>query len=218
MNQMNRISGPYARAFRAFVLPVLALAGVLFMTAMAPEPDPVPKRWQFDLDLGELRMTTVDLGTSGVKSYFYLTYKVTNSTQEDLLFAPAFDLATDEGDLVRSGKDVPAAVTRKIIDDLGNPFVQDQISILGSLLQGPTNAKEGVVIWPVGAMKVSEVVVYAAGFSGETRAIEIKDAKTGELKKILLRKSLMVRYKGPGELTGRNSEAFEQTERQWILR
>lgn len=206
---------------RAVLLPavsVAAVAGLGTMAALAPEPDPVPKRWQFDLDLGDLRLTTVDLGEQGVKAYFYLTYKVTNTTQEDLLFAPAFDLATDEGDLMRSGKDVPAAVTKKIIDDLGNPLIQDQISILGTLLQGPGNAKEGVVIWPAGAMKVSEIVVYAAGFSGETRALEVKDPKTGEMKKVLLRKSLMVRYKGPGELAGRGSEPFEVNEKRWILR
>jgi len=206
---------------RSVLLPAVSLAavaGVATMAALAPEPDPVTKRWQFDVELGDLRMTTIDLGDAGVKSYYFITYKVGNSTQEDLLFAPAFDLATDEGDLMRSGKDVPAAVTRKIIDDLGNPLIQDQISILGTLLQGPGNAKEGVVIWPVGSMKVSEIAVYAAGFSGETRALEVKDAATGQMKRVLLRKSLMVRYKGPGELAGRGSEPFEVSEKRWILR
>lgn len=184
----------------------------------APEPDPVPRRWQLDLVPGHLRTTTLDVPGVGPRAYFYMTYKVTNNTTEDLLFAPNFEMSNAEGELLRSGRDVPAEVTRRIMESLGNPLLQDQIGILGVLLQGDANAKEGLVVWPATDMDTNEVTVYAAGFSGETRPIDIKDAETGNWKRVMLRKTLMIRYRIPGELRGQGSRPLDAMERRWILR
>lgn len=198
----------------------VALAAVLglFMTAMAPEPEPVPRRWQFDLKTGPLRVATVEVPEVGRRSYFYMTYKVTNNTGQDLLLAPAFDLAADSGEVIRSGRDVPADVTRQVLSELQSPFIQDQIGVLGILLQGEENAREGVVIWPANSLDSGEIVVYAGGFSGETRAIEVADPKTGKPTKATLRKTLMQRYLLPGELRKRDSTPLEPYEVRWVLR
>lgn len=227
----------------------------------APEPLPVPRRWQLDVEVGPLRMVKID-----GREYLYLTYKVVNNSGEDLLFAPSFELATDEGHVMRSGRGVPVSVTRQVMEMLENPFLEDQIAILGMLLQGEENAKEGVVIWPANGLDVDEISIYAAGFSGETATLELPatgtttpkasgtpraqtkgeqpaveraaeapatgattrihaapaedPAATGEdaVKKVVLRKTLMLRYRIPGELTGRGSVAFSPHERRWIMR
>lgn len=195
-----------------------ALACVLAACMAAPEPDPVPRRWEFNLKVGSLRLATVDVPEVGRRAYYYLTYKVTNTTGQDLLLAPAFDLATDEGTLVRSGRDVPAEVTKQIMGQLDHPLLQDQIGILGMLLQGEENAKDGVVIWPANNLQPGEVIVFAGGFSGETKTVDIPDAKSGELTKATLRKTLMIRYDTPGEQRQRDSTPFPVVEQRWIMR
>ncbi len=212
--------------FATSCLKKLAVAGTVFaavigggvMSGMAPEPDPVPRRWQLDFAPGALRMTTMNVEGVGQRAYFYMTYKVANSTGGDLLLAPALELATEEGEVIRSGRDVPAAVTRRILDDLANPFLQDQNSIVGMILQGEANAREGLAIWPVNDLDVDEITVYAAGFSGETAPVEFKNPSTGEVTKVLLRKSLMMRFTSPGELQVGSNEPVEMTEKRWIMR
>ncbi len=82
---------------------VAALGGLWLLGGLAPEPDPIPRRWQLEIQPGPLRIATVDVKDEGPKAYFYMTYKVTNASGGDLLFAPSFDLATDQGDVLRSG-------------------------------------------------------------------------------------------------------------------
>lgn len=197
---------------------VMVVLGGLAMTALAPEPDPVPKRWEFDLKVGPLRVGTFDAAGAGRRAYFFLTYQVTNTSGQDLLLAPAFDLTTDEGDALRAGRDVPSEVTRQVLDLLDNPLIQDQIGILGMVSQGEENAREGVVIWPVPRPEMDEVAIYAGGFSGEVKSIEIPDASTGAFRKITLRKTMMLRYDTPGILTARGSQPFQPSESRWIMR
>lgn len=206
----------HSRSFPIVILTVLAaVAGML--AAFAPEPDPIPRRWQFAVEPGPLRVASVDDGKGAARAFYFLTYKVTNTTDQDLLFTPIFELGTDEGELLRSGRDVPGAVTKEILARLNNPFIEDQINIVGPLLQGDANAREGVVIWPVTDLHVGEITIYASGFSGETKSVEYKNAK-GEVEKAILRKTLMLRFQPGGELSRQNDRPIELVTKQWIMR
>lgn len=208
-----------ARPIFSRILATLGVMACILGACMtAPEPDPVPRRWEFNLRVGALRLATVDVAGVGRRAFYYLTYKVTNTTGQDLLLAPAFDLATDGGAVIRSGRDVPADVTHQIMAELDRPLLLDQIGILGMLLQGEENAKEGVVIWPANNLQPGEVIVFAGGFSGETKTVEIPDPKSGEMTKATLRKSLMLRYDTPGEQRRRDSTPFPVNEQRWIMR
>jgi hypothetical protein len=195
---------------------------VLSATALGwtrpPEPDPLPKRWQLDLDVGPLRVATVETETTGSQVYYYLTYRVTNNSGEDQAFAPVFELGTDEGELFRAGKDVPRAVKLEMLERLDNPLIEGQIAILGTLLQGKENAKDGLVIWPVGDLDIDEISVYAAGFSGEMTKIEFTDPESGESTEITLRKTMMVQYDMPGSLERRGSKPIKPKAQRWIMR
>ncbi len=206
--------------FPAFlpVFVLLLLLGAGSLIGLAPEPDPVPRRWQLSVEPGPLRITSIDLPSTGPRGYYFFTYKVTNSSAGDLLFAPSFDLGTMNGDVRRAGRDVPAEVTRRILADLENTDIQDQIGIVGMLLQGEENAKEGVVVWPADAMHLSEATVYAAGFSGETRQVPVKNPKTGIRSNVLVRKTLMLRYQPPGEMRDMSGKPIELAEQRWIMR
>lgn len=196
-------------AMAALVLGAGVLAGMA-----PPEPEPVPRRWQLDLDVGALRVATFDVKDQGRQAYYYMTYKVTNNSGEDLLFAPSFELATEYG-VLRSGRQIPLEVTKQLLEDSRLPQIEDQISIIGQLLQGKENAKYGLVVWPANELAPSEITLYAAGFSGETATVERPDTKESTV----LRKSLMVRYAPPGDLTQNGQEAIPTSEpARWIMR
>jgi len=182
----------------------------------APEPSPVPRRWQLDVECAPLR--TVVLNVNGERrAYFYLAYKVTNNSKDDVLLAPSWEMSTDTGTLTRSGREVPVAVTREIMNRLDNPYIEDQIGIVGNILRGPENAKEGVVVWPATDLHLNEVRIYGAGFSGENATVEIP-GPNGKPEKKVLRKTLMLRYSMPGDITPGNGVEYTPDQSQWIMR
>lgn len=212
MIQMSKRMG------RALVIGCAALlAGAVVASAAAPEPDPVPKRWQLDLQTGPLRVISVETD-AGPMSYYYMTYLVTNNSGEDLLFAPAWDLATDEGTIIRSGRDVPRLVTAEILAMHDNPLLEDQISVIGPLLQGRENAKEGLVVWPADDLDIDRVNVYAAGFSGEFKMYEV-GSDPDEVERFVLRKTYSLRYCVGGFLDPSANQELVLCERpRWIMR
>jgi hypothetical protein len=221
---VSRIHGR-ARSRRLVALTALAvLGGSLSMVAaptamaLAPEPAPVPKRWQLEIETSPLRLTTVQLPGGEQRAYFYLTFKVTNNTATDLLFAPSFELATDELVVLRSGRGVTGAATAELIERMQNPLLMDQIDVVGTLLRGEENAREALVAWPMPATFQSEISVYCAGFSGETATVEVPDPVSGKTEKKLLRKTRELRFRLPGELSAAAGLELVPVEERWIMR
>ncbi|QOI99159.1 MAG: hypothetical protein HRU70_01090 [Phycisphaeraceae bacterium] len=214
---------------RRSILTALALAaGVVGLSAayaapaapalLAPEPDPVPRRWQLDVKVGPLRLAQFKQADGSIQRYFYLTYRVTNKTGEDLLFAPSFELATDQGEVIRSGRGVPLDVSRDIMTMLDNPWLEDQISILGVLLQGDQNARDGLVIFKAGDLDITHLDIFASGFSGEVQTDAYTDPDTGKRVVVPLYKTLRVRYFTPGDVTARGPEPIDAFESTWVMR
>lgn len=206
---------------------VLALASTMApmpaASAMAaPEPLPVPRAWELVLTPGPLRVTRLSDGEGGTALYYYMTYMVVNDTGQDVFFAPLFELGTDKGELLVAGQNVPREATAELVGRLDSLFIQDQISIIGQLRQGVENAKEGVILWPVGRTDVDEVSVYAVGFSGENRTLKVRDPGTGELKDVVLRKTMWLRHRVPGDIAsyaaGEGGLPLPRAMDRWILR
>lgn len=192
----------------------IALA-VLGVTAIAaPEPEAIPRRWQLQVEAGPLRVTAVQAEGRGPQTYYYMTYKVTNNSGEDISFAPLMELATDDGTITRAGRGVPGEVIDVIRARLGDALLETDSEIQGMLLQGPENARRGLAVWQASNLKVDEVVVYAAGFSGETKSVQRPD--TGE--KVVLRKTLMLRHDVPGEIDAASDAPLKRSLERWILR
>lgn len=209
---LNRVAFSRSLAVAGVVLTSVAAVG------LAPEPNPVPQRWQFDVRVGDLRFTKTESPDGQIRGYYFLTYRVVNNAREDLLLAPLFELTTEKGEVLRSGRDVPQGVTRKILDEIDNPLVQDQISILGTLLQGEENGREGVVIFSAPSLEAREFTIFASGFSGETAVYEVRDPKTGVVRKETLRKTLGLDYKIPGDMVDRVNEPIPLFEKRWVMR
>ncbi len=194
-------------------LAALALLASTALGVRPPEPSPVPQRWQLDVKAGELRTATVEVDGEA-RHFMYITYTVTNNSGEDVLFAPIFELATDEGHLLRAGRGVSARVTEEIIARQKNEFLEDQISITDQILQGKENARDGIAIWPVEDYAVDRITVYAAGFSGETATVDLP--RGGQM---TVRKQYRLRYDLPGSLEGFASKPLPRSHRpDWIMR
>lgn len=180
----------------------------------APEPEAIPRRWELRVQPGDLRCMTVDIPGQGPQPFFYFTFKATNLTGQDLYFAPSFDLALSDGTLHRSGRDVPPDATEAILKFIDNPFLQEEIKLQGQFLQGPENAKEGLVVWPAKTLKLNEVSLFMAGFSGETKSVKRPD----NAQPVVLRKTLMLRYEVNGELDPSLNSTLTRSIQRWILR
>lgn len=196
----------------AVALTSLTAPGLVALAA--PEPEAVPRRWQLRIEPGDLRVAVIDADGVGPRAYLYMTYKVLNNTGEDRDFAPWFELATDNGQIVRAGRDVPHAVVQNLLRRVDNPFLQNDLNVQGRLLQGDENAREGLVVWPAPDMTAGEYTVYAMGFSGETKTIARPD--NGE--EVVLRKTLMLVHEGTGRLDPTSGRPLNRTKDRWILR
>lgn len=197
---------------------VATLAGLgLMMGGLAPEPAPVPQRWQLEIEPGPLRVLSVDVPNVGARMFAYMTYRVENNSGQDVLFAPSFELSDGEGNFGRSGRDVPQAATAAVFELIQNPLAEDQISIIGELTQGRENGKDGFVIWSLNDLNPASMTVYAAGFSGETATVEIK-APDGTPRKFVLRKTLRLDFEVPGTLEGQRLRPLTLRSRSWIMR
>lgn len=193
----------------------LGLTGaVVSMMGMAPEPDVVPQRWELQFDPGQLRVTTVDVPQVGRRPFVWMTYEVTNTSGQDVFFAPQFDLSDGEGNVMRSGRDVPAAVTTKILESTGDQFTQDQVQIIGDILQGPQHAKRGVVIWPLKDLDPTEIVIYVGGLSGESKSVIAPSGKA----RYVVRKTVRLAYQTPGRIDPTRETTLPLAERTWIMR
>lgn len=204
-----------------FALALACIAGLWAPAAQAaaPEPAPIPNRWQFDLRVVDhLRIAVADHPEDGPTPYFFLVYRAANFTNADRLLAPSWDLKTDSGEVLRAGRGVPPEVTAELIGRVGRPLVKDQLSLVGPLKQGAENAEFGIVVWPVTELDIDEVSVFGSGFSGESTTYETTDPETGETVEHVLRKSRMLRYQTPGELGEMGAATFPLAEDRWVMR
>lgn len=226
MTTRRRLTSSHLLAGLLIALPIAGASIAPTRALAAPEPNPVPTRWQLDVTPGPLRILTVDVPGEGRRAFFYMPYKVVNNTGEDLYFAPVFELATDEGRIHRAGREVPSVAVREAITRLSNPFLVEPIQAIGTLAQGEESAIESVAIWPAPNLSVDRVSVYAAGFSGETRRIvkpgvrptaETEDGEEAS-NEVLLRKTMMLVHQTPGELTRMGNTPLTRIEQRWIMR
>jgi hypothetical protein len=184
--------------------------------------------WQLDLQISPLRIAQVEVAKGDVRAFYYLTYTVTNNTSRDLrLFAPSWELMTGDGTITRSGRDVPGSVVAQLKakvssgDQVGD--VVDQIEIIGPLMQGKENARRGLVVFAASSLRPTDLSVFAAGFSSETQeyippAPVAREGGKETRDPVILRKSRMIRYFAPGDLTGRGDEPLSQVEATWVMR
>ncbi len=164
---------------------IVVLASVVQSGFSYPKATDRAQRWQLRLDTDDLRYYRDKKSGDG---YWVLVYEVTNETNKDRNWTPNFVLATDRGEILSDGENVPRRVLLSILDTFGDPLMVAPSEASGPLLQGEAYAVRSFVAWKAGAEQVPgfqplrEVQVFVNGVSGDTA--EVTHPITGETKKL----------------------------------
>ncbi len=210
MAKNPRRSTPLSTFLSVFslILAVVALSLTTNVSA-APTPSPRPARWEIDFKVKhELRLVSL----SG-EYYWFMTYLVTNNTGEDQTFVPSATLYTDAGEIVDDG-DVDLDVIDEMLELLSMPLLEAKNDILGTILQGKENAREGLLIWKAGSLDIDHVTVFVSGLSSETQVA--LNSFTGE--ETVVRKAKAREYEVPGDPLANVRRPGLFTGEHWIMR
>ncbi len=167
----------------------------------APEPSVVPVSWELTFKHGPVERLTMPVDGKS-KTFWYMRYTVINNSGKDILFTPDFQLVTDTGKVSDGFKNVPNTVFPKIKELYKNALLQSPNNILGKLLQGDDNAKDGVMIFADVDPEGRQFQIFVSGLSGETA--EVQNPITKE--SVVLQKTLILDYSVPGQAIGINPQ------------
>lgn len=196
-----------------------------------PKPTPVPLQWEFKFEHEPLRCIPLRLPDDPrPRLFWYLRYTVTNLTDEDHVFVPEFVLYTDTGQVLRAGQSVPTKVFGAIKELYNDPLLKTQTSVTRKILRGRDNAQSGVAIWRDFDPQAGTVDLFVGGLSGETVSIRLPEPvkvtetnwkgeqKTVTKDKLILSKTLHLRYAVPGEQAARRGVQPKLVEKDWVMR
>lgn len=189
---------------------VMAWSGAAQRVMAYPEPAAVSPSWSLDIEVSKPEAISIEDVDGSIRWFWYITYKVTNPTNEDLLFIPEITIANDTGKILTAGENVPSTVFPAIKKRLGNPLLLSPVEVVGKLLQGEDFAREGVAIWPASEADVDAFAVFIAGLNGETQ--NVTNPLTGE--SVLVRRTLMLEYKAPGNFGPQEQKIIEAGRRE----
>ena len=210
---MNRIL--ICRRTSGICAALMAMTMICAVSMGYPEPNIVPTSWQLDFKHEKPQLLAVRLpGEERTRLYYYFTYTVTNRTGSEQLWVPEVWINTDAGDLIRANSGVSPTIFNAIKARERNPLLESPVQVVGTILQGADNARDGMVVWEVPGKDVNNIRMFITGLSGETHVVQ--DPVTSEDR--LLRKTLMLEYNTPGDLAHIQSKPFIFVGEQWIVR
>src|SRR5688500_19520488 len=101
-------------ALIAVALLIVALAPAT-SRAEFPKPSPYPKTWELNFEHGKpKRIEVQDAKSNAPRAYWYMMYQVTNNTDNEQPFLPAFELVTEDGRVIRNDIKIPRVVFDEI--------------------------------------------------------------------------------------------------------
>jgi len=214
------------------------IVAVIPQAMTAPEPYEVPTTWELEFESKAPMPITVKLpGRKRPVTFWYMLYTVTNLSRDmstgrgaDRDFIPEFVLYTDAGESSVANRRLPTGVYDAIKKRHNNPLLKSHTQIIGRLLYGKDNARDGVAIWPDFADKTGSIDVFVGGLSGETAELKLPSpvtitetdatgAVTTNVKnKVILHKSLRLSFSIKGQSGTRAYSTAKPTGRKWVLR
>jgi hypothetical protein len=212
-------------------LSLTIMAGALSWSATvataAPQPGIAPRSWQLDFEFYDpQRITLRAPGEATETTYWYLLYRVTNRTGQDVQFFPSARLVTSTLEVVEAGDDIGPGVYRAIKvrhrDEF--PFFEPPSKITGELLQGEGNARVSAAVFQSFDLEASGFKLYFAGLSGELERVinPVFDPNRPESKdnprSFLLRRTLEIVYDLPGDPDTRAYTKPIRRSREWVMR
>jgi hypothetical protein len=179
-----------------------------------PKPSPYPITWQLDFTHAKpKRIVVTPEGSDVPKAFWYMTYSVTNNTGKEQLFLPAFELATEDGKLIRNDFNIPKGVFEAIKKVEGSRFLEQSAAIGGELRLGEAEGKDGVAIWPEPSAEMGSFSIFCSGLSGEIATVKGPDGKP-----TILRKTLQLNYLIRGDNVYPGEDEVNENPERWVMR
>ena len=208
-------------------LPAVCIAGDF------PEPSPYPISWEVKFEHGKPQRIVVQVPNQGPRAFWYLTYSVTNETNDDQTFLPEFVMLTKDGRTLRSDQNIPSRVFETIKKREGKKFLLPASRMGGTLRVGEDQGRDGVAIWPEPMAEMGTFTIFVSGLSGETvtmkmvdgKPVKVKPERTSEELKgvnpddvIILRKTLQLNYVVYGDDVFPGLDEVNVRPEQWVMR
>jgi hypothetical protein len=203
---------------RMMLLGALSLAIVLAApapTARAeyPKPSIYPIAWELAFKHGVPQRIVVDVpGTPAAQAYWYLTYRVTNTTDQERVFLPRFEMLTEDGRITRSDNTIHPRVFDAIKQREGNRFLEGIFNISTELRLGEDEARDGVAIWVEPMPEMGRFSIFVEGLSGEIATVQ-----AGE-QPLTLRKTLRLNYLIRGDEVYPGEDEVNVDNFEWVMR
>jgi len=212
------------RIGRALLLLVMAIPAGGY-----PVPASLSPTWELNIKFQDIRRIKISLPGEPTRTYWYMIYTVTNTSERDVMFNPELTLVTDDLDVYRAQFDVPPEMFDAIKEQYKNtyPWLEHPRDMIGKVRPGKDNARDSVAIWPDFSPRTSQFDVYVSGLSGEVAAVPNPlyvaggaDPNKGP-KEFVLRKTLQIKYTLPGDAASRERVMpirSGQPAMDWVMR
>lgn len=199
----------------ALLISAVIAAASVPLRAEYPKPSPYPKSWELEFEHGKPKRIVVQAaGTNAPRAYWYLTYTITNNTDQEQLFLPSFELLTEDGKVVRNDKRIPAAVFDEIKRREGTRFLETAAQVGGQLRIGSDQARDSVAIWPEPSPEMGQFSIFVSGLSGEIAML--KGPSTTQ--PVILRKTLQLNYIVRGDDVYPGEDEVNENPEEWVMR
>lgn len=221
-NREHRHPRPMRTPIVGLAVAVLIFAATVTALADFPKPSPYPVTWELEFDADPPRRLVMTVpGSSTPKVFWYMTYTVTNKSNQEQTFLPFFEMLSSEGHVMRSDRNIPPVVFDRIKRVTARRFLEPWTAIGGEIRIGEDEARDGVAIWEEPAVRMGAFSVFVGGLSGETAIA--KDARGAELKDadgnpVILRKTLRLNFEVPGDERFASDAEIKEVGREWIMR
>jgi hypothetical protein len=211
--------------YAAFVLAAALGVGVCAtsQTALAgyPEPRLAPVAWEFSFEHQQPRRVMLRSPSGDVQAYWYMTYTVTNNTEQERSFVPEFEMVTRTGDVLPANFNIPMGVYEAIARrERQLPLVPPQ-EASGRLLIGEDRARSSVAIWREPMAEMGQFQIFVAGLSGEIS--EIKNSQGEAIEgddglPLLVRKTKRLVYRVLGDDRDTGEDVVREVNEEWVMR
>ena len=213
------------RRILMYILALLLFAAA-FPTALVraeyPKPSVYPIAWELSFTHGMPQRIVVPApGETVARAYWYLTYTVTNNTDLEQTFLPNIELLADDGRVIRSDTNIPAAVFNTIKAREKKQLLEPFTRIAGEIRLGEDQARDGVAIFPEPNTRMGHFSIFVAGLSGEAtnllddqgNAVQDKDGQP-----VILRKTLRLNYHVRGDEVYPGEDEINENSEEWVMR
>lgn len=186
-----------------------------------PTPSPYPITWELKFEHAAPKRIVVDLPGQAPQAFWYMTYSVTNNTDQARTFLPVFEMMTNDGQIIRSDRNLPYKVFTEIKAREKSKYLEHFTQIGGQVRIGEDEARDGVAIWKEPMPEMGSFTIFLSGLSGETARLkdaEGKDLKDAKGDSIILRKTLQMNYYIRGDEVYPGWDEVSTRPQRWIMR